>query len=201
MLWLWETVFVVVHLCTGYFPFALQTFHLFPICSVPEEADHCVKGSLFLWLPVEFGQWGSLARDWREGGNWGRGIYFLSTFPARSPRLAVSLSLRQQSCQTALSDSSSYTPGPSKQCLLTYRWHYFPLLLASSSHSILSHPCSQLLSQVPCGSVPSTGPIQSCLFVTSKVVKAEQTLTAQTLKSEAPGIGSQLQNWDLERAC
>ena len=49
--------------------------------------------------------------------------------------------------------------------------------------------------------MPSTGPIQSCLFVTSKVVKAEQTLTAQTLKSEAPGIGSQLQNWDLERAC
>lgn len=159
MLWLWETVLVVAHLWNGYFPFALQTFHLFLICSVPEEADNCMKGFLFPWRSVEFGQWGSLARDWRKGGNWGQGVYFLSTFPARSPRLRCPSAWGNSPGQVALSNSYSHTPqDPVTSPSLEPSYIGMVTVPTVASLTILvsiAHPRSQLLSQAPPSSVPS----------------------------------------------
>lgn len=146
MLWHGDTIFLVVHLCIGYFPFVLQTFHLFPICSML-EADHC-KGSLFLWFLVEFGQWGSLEWDWREGGKWGQVIYFLSSFSARSSRLVMTLKLRQQLLsESPLLQLKLHSSGSSNQSLLLPlhmddNSSAASLIIPSSPLVIIAYPCS-----------------------------------------------------------
>lgn len=60
-----RTVFSIIQLWTRYVLLSLQTFHLFPVKSRQEETDHCIQGSFFLWLPVEFGQ---ILESWEETG-------------------------------------------------------------------------------------------------------------------------------------
>lgn len=71
--------------------------------------DPCI-----LWLLAGFSQWKALARDWRVGGEWGRGIHSSSFHPLELLQVAASLFCSYSFCEMGLSlqlpsDSSNFS--------------------------------------------------------------------------------------------